>query len=46
MTIRLRNLLADLESGRSAAPAAAADSLRTASNEELFDLIDNDLGIS
>ncbi|WP_416955853.1 SDR family NAD(P)-dependent oxidoreductase [Streptomyces sp. Agncl-13] len=46
MTIRLRNLLAGLESGPPAAPAPEADSLRTASNEELFDLIDNDLGIS
>ena len=46
MTIRLRNLLADLESGPGAEAVPAVDSLRTASNEELFDLIDNDLGIS
>ncbi|MGW3450690.1 type I polyketide synthase, partial [Streptomyces sp. NPDC001076] len=46
MTIRLRNLLADLESGTGTEAVPAVDSLRTASNEELFDLIDNDLGIS
>ncbi len=46
LTIRLRNLLAGLETGPATAPLAEADSLRGATNDELFALIDNDLGIS